>query len=375
MMFPRHFALVSLNQFNPSLYDGACHCMLARLRFIQSLGNRVSIINYLSANLTTSLFSDTMSDCPDSIIREGAICRAVFHGITYYEHILPFDSKVAVNDPALKIILEDLGKHNVDYALTVDEGYLPLLVSSLLGISCAHFFNSLENVLRLARQPFYNNFLLKHRPIISNSLFLQEQVKSFLGQPSKIWHPFVEYDDYRVREEKNRTCTIGFSASGGEIKGTALVRAISDRMPEYSFIIVGRGFNQKTGILPKNISYWGHIQDMRLFYKHIDILLVPSLVEEAFGRVILEAAINGIPTIANRVGGISEALGGSGVLIDIDPQLDIDAIAEKYCIEIRRLLDDPTTFEKYRVKALTRAEIYMQTQRQESEEIYKSYFI
>jgi len=374
MSASRHFALISFNQFNPFLYDGACHCFLARLRFIQSFGNRVSIINYLSANLTHYFFSDAMADMPESVIREGSTCRAIFRGVAYYERILLFDSDATSNQAVLKTILQDLGTFKIDYAWTTDEAYLPLLVVSLLNIPCAHFFHSQDNVQRFACKPTYT-LILKHRPIISNSLFLQDQIKNNLGLPSNIWRPFIDFDSYRVREFESRNYTIGFSASGGDIKGTALVAAIIARMPEISFIIVGRGLTNHLDTSLNNLSYLGHIPDMKIFYAQIDILLVPSVVEESFPRVILEAAVNGIPTIANRVGGVPEALGGSGVLIDYNSQMDIAVIAEKYVVEIRRLLNDPVLYEEHRRKALARTDAYRQTLQQESVEIYNSYFL
>jgi glycosyltransferase involved in cell wall biosynthesis len=98
------------------------------------------------------------------------------------------------------------------------------------------------------------------------------------------------------------------------------------------------------------------------------------VVEESHLRVILEAAVNGIPTIANRIGGVSEALGDSGILIDYNEQMDISAISEKYVVEISRLLDDNLFYAKYRRKALVRAESYMQMQGQQADEIYSRYF-
>jgi hypothetical protein len=45
--------------------------------------------------------------------------------------------------------------------------------------------------------------------------------------------------------------------------------------------------------------------------------MVPS-TDEAFGRVIVEAQVNGIPVVARRTGGIPEALGDAGVLLPPD---------------------------------------------------------
>ena len=100
-------------------------------------------------------------------------------------------------------------------------------------------------------------------------------------------------------------------------------------MPEIKFVIVGRGYN-RFAPLPDNVTYLGHQADMKEFYRRIKIILVPSLVEEGFSRMILEAAANGIPAIANQVGGIPEALGDSGGLIPIESldTVDLDHTAD-----------------------------------------------
>jgi len=57
------------------------------------------------------------------------------------------------------------------------------------------------------------------------------------------------------------------------------------------------------------------------------------------------AAANGIPVIANRVGGIPEALGESRILIETGrgDHLDIERLAKRYFAEIRELLRDGST--------------------------------
>ena len=64
----------------------------------------------------------------------------------------------------------------------------------------------------------------------------------------------------------------------------------------------------------KNIQYFPPQTDMTTIWKKTKILLVPSIVPEAFGRVIVEAHMYGIPVIAHNIGGIPEAMNGASIL-------------------------------------------------------------
>ena len=60
--------------------------------------------------------------------------------------------------------------------------------------------------------------------------------------------------------------------------------------------------------------------DPRHFYRVSRAVLMPSLWQEALGRVAVESSINGIPVLASRRGGLPEALAGAGFLFDIPEQ-------------------------------------------------------
>ena len=55
---------------------------------------------------------------------------------------------------------------------------------------------------------------------------------------------------------------------------------------------------------------------MRQFYATARLLLAPSVWEEAYGRVVPEAQISGIPVLASDRGGLPQAVGPGGILID-----------------------------------------------------------
>lgn len=73
----------------------------------------------------------------------------------------------------------------------------------------------------------------------------------------------------------------------------------------------------------KHIIYLGRIDNKRLplVYNSSDVLVVPSIHEEGFGRVLLEALACGLPVVAANRGGIPEAVNDTvGKLIDISPE-------------------------------------------------------
>ena len=371
----RHIAFVSFNQFDPFLRDGGSHCLLSRLQFIRDQGNQTSILNILTNDLIHRFFSDALADTDEmGIIREGNTCRAVFRGVNYLQEVLPFglDQQSSHYQEILKTIIRTVQEEDVDYVLTADESYFPLLATWLLGIPSAQLFNSQFNVAMFEKNNAYIRFL-KKMIVFANSSFIQDQIRSRLGLDSQIWYPFINFGAYRIRQDGARNNKIGF-CSQGKSKGDIIVAEIIERMPHRSFVVVGQRYCSQGDPLPQNVTYLGHIPNMKEFYRQIDLLLVPSLVEEAFPRVILEAAVNGIPVIANRIGGIPEALGDSGVLIDVDSQEpNIAEIVEKYVQEIRRLLNDEDVYQRYRQKALTWAKEYEIKQTESAHDIYNRY--
>ena len=86
--------------------------------------------------------------------------------------------------------------------------------------------------------------------------------------------------------------------------------------------------------LGKQFVWKGYIENKSDIFHGIDICVVPSRIEEAFGMVAAEAAFFSIPVIATRTGGLPEVVkdGETGYLIDAcSPR----QIAERLSILIR----------------------------------------
>jgi glycosyltransferase involved in cell wall biosynthesis len=258
--------------------------------------------------------------------------------------------------------------------ITSDEDYLTLFAAWFLNLPGFHMFNALVNTQRLAASGHAR--FLKGRTVFANSRFHQERIKELLNLESVLCYTPPTFGAYRVREDRRRNCRIGFSSTQGQVKGNEIVTEIMRRMPERSFVVVGGHYDLRPDVSLRNVDCWGHISDMTRFYGEIDLLPVPSLWEEAFPRVILEAAVNGIPVIANRRGGNPEALGDGGVLIDWDQsrEPDISALADQYVQTIRRILDDEDLYQRYSRNALARSAEYEIEQTRMSRTIYEQCF-
>ena len=115
-----------------------------------------------------------------------------------------------------------------------------------------------------------------------------------------------------------------------EIKGVKVLIKVARRFADVKdvlFMFVGdgpladevRAASDDSG----NIIYVGKVEnkELRVHYNVADVVVVPSLYEEGFGRVILEALSCGTPVVASNRGGIPEALDDSvGILVE--PEVD-----------------------------------------------------
>jgi glycosyltransferase involved in cell wall biosynthesis len=356
----KHIALVIVN-LRPGI-DGAATAMLELMPYVRALGYETTIFNFLTgdprhrammaARLTSKGFGPT--DCQEDFYRyrEGEIdCRLYF---------LPFSIKeIGVKHPAIfQKIIETLKTEPLDYLLTVDR--FSVFAGYLLGKPGCHFFHSLANIQEATiMHPAYVN-VLRGRDVAAVSGFLQIKVKELLGIEATVINPGINFPNYIVPRAAAADA-IGFYAGGyPAYKGDEVVNIIIEKMPERRFIIVGRGYAHDFARFPANVSYLGFQHDMKTFYRHLKLVLVPSLVLEGFARIILEAAANGIPAIASNIGGIPEALQDSGILIDVDPpqQPNIPRLAEGYIKEIRRLFHNTAEYEALSAKARLRARQY-----------------
>lgn len=85
--------------------------------------------------------------------------------------------------------------------------------------------------------------------------------------------------------------------------------------------------------LQENFIFAGHTEDIPAAYRSGDVVALSSITE-AFPYSVVEAMMTGKPVVATDVGGISEALGETGILIQPNKP-------EELAKEVIRLLENP----------------------------------
>ena len=188
---------------------------------------------------------------------------------------------------------------------------------------------------------------------IANSYFTAERFAQTQGISADVIYPMIEPDAYRVTSSRDNVTFINPHPH----KGVDVALNVARACPEIPFVFV-RGWGltpeQETHLqtnlatLP-NVTLRPSTDDMRTVYRNARIVLAPSQWEEAFGRIAAEAQVSGIPLVASKTGGLPEAVGPGGIL------LDRDAPTEDWAGAVRHLWEDDEAYDAYSQAALSHA--------------------
>jgi glycosyltransferase involved in cell wall biosynthesis len=181
--------------------------------------------------------------------------------------------------------------------------------------------------------------------IISNSNWVNDSFKTLVNVPKLVVYPPLTIDKYKVNNKDAKAITM---VNLIDLKGGNLFWQLARVMPDREFIAVKGGYGNQI-MYPKdlpNVTIMENQDDMREVFKKSRIILMPSSYE-SWGRVGMEAAVSGIPTIATATEGLLESLGNSGVFLE---NRDVASL-----VEAIRLLDDEETYKKHSEFAKNRA--------------------
>jgi glycosyltransferase involved in cell wall biosynthesis len=153
---------------------------------------------------------------------------------------------------------------------------------------------------------------------------------------------------------------VGFLGTHTRNKGIETLAAAATRLsdrPDIRFVIAGSGDDDYTDELKarfpsSNTTFCGWVRADE-FYAGIDVVVVPSIWREPFGRVSIEGSCFGVPAIVARSGGLPENVepGHDGFVFE--PR-DDQGLAEI----LKRLADDSELYNRISEGARERAKRY-----------------
>ncbi len=192
---------------------------------------------------------------------------------------------------------------------------------------------------------------------IANSAFTSDVFFREFGIRPDVVLPPVQRSHCQVPKPGNKVLLI----NPAPMKGGELALALAERRPNIPFVFQESWSGnsllfdlKKRAIAAGNIEWRRPTFDIREAYSEARILLAPSQLQEAWGRVATEAHFSGIPVIASDCGGLSQAVGPGGIL------LSPDAPISDWLAALDRMWNDESEWRRLSQRALeysTREEI------------------
>ena len=160
-----------------------------------------------------------------------------------------------------------------------------------------------------------------------NSYWLRDEA-TWAGDSVVVWPP-VNEADYKVQGSGHEVVLANLNKN----KGADTFWSVAKQMPRRNFLGVKGAYEQQIVPYPqpKNAEVIPNQRDMRTVYERARAVLMPSAYE-SWGRVAMEAAVSGIPTICHPTPGLCECMGDAAIYVHRD---DVDG----YVRELRRLSD------------------------------------
>lgn len=179
---------------------------------------------------------------------------------------------------------------------------------------------------------------------LANSAFTAERWRALCGLHCHVIEPVVQAEKYVAAGGGGGSKVLFVNPT--PIKGVQLMFALAEHCPDLPFLVVEswnldpnwRAYCQQRARSLGNVQWLEPQDDMRGVYAQARVLLMPSVWEEAFGRTVIEAQLNGIPVLASHRGALPETVGDGG--LTLDPHEPVEVWAEA----LRRLMGGHESF-------------------------------
>lgn len=214
---------------------------------------------------------------------------------------------------------------------------------------CLDRFDSVSSITQFSASETADYYQLEHRPeVIHCGVDLIE----FKEQPSM--------KTPELPEVLHRDRLALYVGRINEQKGARLLKPLAESLLQDRITLVACGplgqfhhsgpSDEEAWVKPP-VHYLGAVpQDvLPAIMSAADVLVLPTVADEMFGMVLIEAGACGTPAVASDLGGIPEVVGDAGVLAPVGS-------VEGFASAIRKLIDDPDRLSELSRKARINAE-------------------
>ena len=212
-----------------------------------------------------------------------------------------------------------------------------------------------------ALEDLVRSLISKAAGIITISNYMRDYIKQWSGLDSTVLH-FPSYGSGPFTRFKNFDSGYVTMVNPCAHKGSPIFLALARSLPEVKFAAVPLWATtaQDRAALRRlpNVSLLKPSPNVDDIFKETKVLLVPSLWGEAYGQIVVDAMLRGIPVLASNVGGLPEAkLGVDYVLpvnmierYELDSERQVQPVVPEQDVTpwidtLTRLLKDRTLYE------------------------------
>jgi glycosyltransferase involved in cell wall biosynthesis len=181
--------------------------------------------------------------------------------------------------------------------------------------------------------------------LIAVSDFVARRLEGLGIEPSRIRtiHNGIEPEDWPARAEPRRPGPPRLCYAGRleEEKGIPVLQAAFEQLErtvDGIELFVAGGGPERTQLeswaAGRRVHLLGTVQGLGSLFRDIDVLMVPTLSDEAFGLVAAEAMASQAAVIASNVGGLPEVVGPCGRLCPPGDARAFAEAAEELCTDL-----------------------------------------
>jgi glycosyltransferase involved in cell wall biosynthesis len=210
--------------------------------------------------------------------------------------------------------------------------------------------------------------------IVVPSEYARRYYREKLNVEPVVIPPLIEENSVLVEHNTRNFLTfVNPSIGKGLYWFVGLAKALLQQRPDIPILVVEARLKWKTFLASQgdlnlpNVSVLPNVDDPRKFYSQTKLVIMPSICEESFGRIVVEALLNDIPVIASDRGALAEVIHDSRLKLPIPkrftPQNKTLPTQEElvpWLTAILNIWNDPELALNVTTKARQHIEVYSQ---------------